>query len=286
MKSTIHIHTRAFTLVELLVTMGLMAMLATIAIVGYYGAVRGMTERGAKQDVASLVRLAQQRALVDEVPTAVFLMNQKLRDDNLDTGEAERIVGLAVAVRMAGRISMIKNDVLIDEYSDWRNSFPETGTSSARGTRMRLYRLVDVGSGSSQDSSCYSVVDDHVTPVELDAEELLMASISTNNLVVYGFKKRSGGSAAWKVGDPYGFEIATVQLPAGYIFEGGRPSQVGDVLPAKHFFFFPDKLNASEYKGSAFSFNDIKIQAYRPGSSSPKTVETIRGNNLNDDSDT
>ncbi len=244
MKSTIH--TRAFTLVELLVTMGLMAMLATIAIAGYYGAVRGMTERGAKQDVASLVRLAQQRALVDEVPTAVFLMNQKLRDDNLDTGEAERIVGLAVAVRMAGRISMIKNDVLIDEYSDWRNSFPETGTSSARGTRMRLYRLVDVGSGSSQDSSCYSVVDDHVTPVELDAEELLMASISTNNLVVYGFKKRSGGSAAWKVGDPYGFEIATVQLPAGYIFEGGRPSQVGDVLPAKHFFFFPDKLNASE----------------------------------------
>ena len=73
MKSTIH--TRAFTLVELLVTMGLMAMLATIAIAGYYGAVRGMTERGAKQDVASLVRLAQQRALVDEVPTAVFLMN-------------------------------------------------------------------------------------------------------------------------------------------------------------------------------------------------------------------
>ena len=286
MKNTIH--TRAFTLVELLVTMGLMAMLATIAIVGYYGAVRGMTERGAKQDVASLVRLAQQRALVDEVPTAVFLMNQKLRDDNLDTGEAERIVGLAVAVRMAGRISMIKNDVLIDEYSDWRNSFPETGTSSARGTRMRLYRLVDVGSGSSQDSSCYSVVDDHVTRVELDAEELLMASISTNNLSVYGFKKRSGGSAAWKVGDPYGFEIATVQLPAGYIFEGGKPSQVGDVLPAKHFFFFPDKLTASEYKGSSskFGFNDIKIQAYRPGSSSPKTVETIRGNNLNDDSDT
>ena len=93
-----------FTLVELLVTMGLMAMLATMSIAGYYGAVRGMTERGVKQDLIAFVRLAQQRALVDEVPTAVFLMNRYLRAGNQDLGEAARVVGMAVAVRTDGRI--------------------------------------------------------------------------------------------------------------------------------------------------------------------------------------
>lgn len=277
-----NIQTRAFTLVELLVTMGLMAMLASIAIVGYYSAVRGMTERGAKQDVTSLVRLAQQRALVDEVPTAVFLMNQKLRNDNLDTGEAERIVGIAVAVRMAGRISMIKNNILIDEYSEWATSFPsDTSSSSQRGT-MRLYRMVDASSGTASDSQCYSDVDDFVTKVDLNVEELLMAGVQTNqNLFVYGFKKRSG--AAWNVGDPYGFEIASVQLPAGYVFGGGTiPTVVGDVKPAKHFYFFPDKVDPLEYKASSFNFNNIEIRQFTPGSSSPQTVETVRSGDLND----
>ena len=276
-------HKRAFTLVELLVTMGLMAMLATIAIVGYYSAVRGMTERGAKQDVVSLLRLAQQRALVDEVPTAVFFMNQKLRDENIDTGEAQRIVGIAVAVRMSGRISMIRGNTLIDEYSDWLYSFPPIGTSSAKQGTMRLYRLVESGSGSS----CFSIVEDHVTSVGLDTEELVMTGVSTNNLVVYGFKIISG--ASWKVGDPYGFEIASLQLPAGYVFGGGTiPTEIGDVKPAQHYFFFPDKITENDalaYKGSSFDFSGIDIQAIRPGNSSPQRVESIQKKNLNDDSD-
>ena len=60
---------RAFTLIELLVTMGLMALLATVSIAGYYGAVRGMTERGVRQDVISFLRMTRQRADIDQVPS-------------------------------------------------------------------------------------------------------------------------------------------------------------------------------------------------------------------------
>ena len=56
----------AFTLVELLVVIGLMAMLGTISVGGYFAAVRGMADRGALQDTISLIRLAQQTCLIDQ----------------------------------------------------------------------------------------------------------------------------------------------------------------------------------------------------------------------------
>ena len=279
-----NIHSSGFTLVELLVTMGLMAMLATISIAGYFSAVRGMTERGVREDVRSLVRLAAERALVDNLPTAVYLMNTKLREENVETGEAERIVGTVVAVRMAGRISYIDGDYLVDEYADWDKTFRagEGRQSTAQNMGMRLYRMVNGLSGKS----CYSVVQDFAEPIKLKMdEELLALNVVTNgsNVSVYGFKRLNGGSAQWRVGDPYGFEISSLQLPHGYIFKGALPSSVGDVaMVGKVHYFFPDEVSSSAYDVSSFSFSGIDIQAYRPGESAPKTVESVNSSDLKD----
>ena len=56
----------AFTLVELLVVVGLMALLGTVSVTGYFAAARGMSDRAALQDSISIVRLAMQTCLIDQ----------------------------------------------------------------------------------------------------------------------------------------------------------------------------------------------------------------------------
>ena len=94
----------AFTLVELLVVIGLMAVLATISVAGYSAASRGMADRGVIQTTVSILRVAQQTCQIDRVPTKVMFFNQKL-----DTGqedEADLFQGTAIAIKQAGRITM------------------------------------------------------------------------------------------------------------------------------------------------------------------------------------
>lgn len=281
-----------FTLIELLVTMGLMALLATVAIGGYYSAVRGMTERGVKQDVISFIRLAQQRALVDQVPTAVFFMNRKLAEEDLDTGEAERIVGIAVAVRTVGRVGYVKGDLIADEYGDLDKTFPTNGANTR--SSMRLYRMVD----ASSVEACFSTVRDHVVRCSLDTEELFGANLlggksvtlpdsttfSANALNIWAFQKISGdGNANWRVGDPYGAEIASLQLPHGYVFGNSVPTKVGETTGASApCFFDPERLGALDYQGSQFEFNGVEIRVRRPGKDSLERVDTISKSDLND----
>ena len=66
----------AFTLVELMVVIGLMALLGTFSVTGYFAAVRGMSDRAALDDTRSLIRLAMQTCLIDQTPTAVLFYNR------------------------------------------------------------------------------------------------------------------------------------------------------------------------------------------------------------------
>ena len=95
----------AFTLVELMVVIGLMAMLGTVSVTGYFAAVRGMTERAAIQDTVSIIRQAMQVCLIDQTPTAVLFYNRQTQTENADSpGEAvASSAGTAIAIKMAGR---------------------------------------------------------------------------------------------------------------------------------------------------------------------------------------
>ena len=285
-----------FTLIELLVTMGLMALLATVSIAGYYGAVRGMTERGVRQDVISFLRMARQRADIDQVPTAVFFENRMLRDEDRDMGEAKRVVGTAIAVRRSGRLTYVNGNFLSDEFGDLSKTYPTNATSSSGGSSkgMRLYRVQ--GDGASSLESSYSTVRDYVVRRQLGTEEMFglgatggnsvtlpdNTTFSANNITIWAFEKTGGGgNASWHVGDAYGMEIATMQLPHGYVFGGSVPSQVGaSVGGGNPVFFVPKSGNLADIKGLL-----PDIRTYRPSKDGVtlKSIGNISSSDLKDD---
>jgi type II secretory pathway pseudopilin PulG len=112
----------AFTLVELLVVVGLMALLGTVSVTGYFAAARGMSDRAALQDSISIVRLAMQTCLIDQTPTAVLFYNRQMNVGDKVTSDEARAsgAGAAIAIKMVGRISYVEgNNVLVDEFADW-----------------------------------------------------------------------------------------------------------------------------------------------------------------------
>ncbi len=145
--------TRGFTLVELIVVIGLMGLLATISIGGYFAAARGMAARGVVQDTASLVRQAMQTCLIDQVPTAVLFLNRR----NNTKSEGGEAYGTAIAIKMAGRISYVAQSggktsqgdsisvgggaLLIDEFADWNQSYSVDASDKPAQRSVRLYRM-------------------------------------------------------------------------------------------------------------------------------------------------
>ena len=132
-------HTRqagraAFTLVELLVVIGIMAVLATISVAGYSAASRGMADRGVIQSTVSILRIAQQTCEIDRVPTKVLFFNQRLNDGSNEDGST-LYQGTAIAIKQAGRITISPSqadNLLIDEFADWNQSYPMKGSENSR----------------------------------------------------------------------------------------------------------------------------------------------------------
>lgn len=217
-----------FTLVELLVSIGLMALLATLASTGYYAAARGMADRGVETDVKSMIRQTMQRALIDQVPTALIFYNQRLKEDVGDDGE-EVVVGTAVAIRMAGRVSQVSGAYLIDEFADLNYTYP-TNSRSSGDMGMPIYRLNGVRNGLS---TCRTVVDGNVQQAfgsQGQADYMIAAGYATN-VVLWAFKRKSGYSN-WKAGDAYATEISSLRLPAGYYFGSKAPTEYKPVDPS------------------------------------------------------
>ncbi len=297
----------AFTLVELLVVIGLMAMLGTISVTGYFAATRGMADRGAVEDVMSIIRLAQQTCLIDQKPTAVLFYNRQTQeqDSTVSADEADASsCGTAVAIKMAGRISYIADNKLFDEFADWNQSYPVGGSSSAPG--VRFYRMTDLASVQKGIERCSSVMNSYVERADLGEEYMIssgkklrtwcddykktgsdnrqFSGVSYDNANSYrwgrGFKGGSGLSASqWKIGDAYGVEIAVCQLPKGYIFGTSKATST-EMKSLPSLTFTPsDVASSSQY---SFSLNQtISISAYR--SDGFKKVGDITASDLKDD---
>ena len=299
----------AFTLIELLVVIGLMAVLATISVTGYSAASRGMADRGVIQTTVSTLRIAQQTCQIDRVPTKVLFFNQRLTDTS-NNDDATLYQGTAIAIKQSGRITIAPSAVgglLVDEFADWHQSYPMRGSDNAPG--MRLYRMrtddeskdIDgcsvlvkpfvthfalndwmIQSGRRIDQWCT----DHRRTASDNRPEGAPASYVNNaNNYVWGFAASTSGSgaslttASWQAGDPYGVEIARLDLPKGYIFGTSLPS--GNKLVAasiKEVSFDPEELTP------LFSGN-VPISAMRPmagGTVGPKLVDTVTSSMLKD----
>ncbi len=222
----------AFTLVELLVVIGLMAVLATISVAGYSAATRGMADRGTIQTTVSILRVAQQTCQMDRVPTKVMFFNQRLFDDN-DPDTPPLFQGTAIAIKQAGRITLpVMNKLLIDEFADWNQSYPKSGSASA--PNMRIFQMKSGGGGGL--NGCSTLVRPYVSSYELSDDFMIQADATfkewcnkhghEDNDKVWGFMME-GGKQEWSVGDAYGVEIARIDLPRGYIFGSSTPNGEG-----------------------------------------------------------
>ena len=217
---------KAFTLLELLVVMGIVGLLGTVSVGGYHAMQRGMEERGVMQNVNAFVRAAYHRAQIDRQPTAVYFWNETVRSRPMD--EHEIVVGKAVAVRRFGRFSRVSGSVLIDEFADldltYETDRESTGGQSKQSNVIYLYpmeKLSDIASGTQLRRSMVSarVSDESDTVVFADGNPpTAEGNDSENTVPAWGFEIRDEGGVQWKAGMAYGLEFMQIELPRNYVF--------------------------------------------------------------------
>ena len=228
-----------FTLLELLVTVGIMAMLGISATSGYHAVTRGMTERGVSASAAATLRAAKERAQVDRRHVAVFCYNRLLREPSENGMEAGAVAGVMTAVRRIGRLSAVSGRLLYDEFADLEHCYEcleTTGDLEKRGG-VRLFRINDNVSAMEYSRVADASYLDTETQIYLPSEDM-----PTN--VWAGAYYDLGGSdhgASWKVGDGYGIEFLEIQLPEGYIFGREVPSSLGQISSPTVINFDPEQ---------------------------------------------
>lgn len=260
---------RAFTLMELMVVVGIMAFLGIAATNGYNALQRGMAERGAVDAASALLKAAKERAMVDRVPTAVFCYNRMIREASAD--ENAVVAGEAVAIRRYGRITRVENKYLYDEFGDLETSYDRLTSESDFSNRkgMRLWRFDDKPMNQMQYSIVADAVfDDYEQPGNGTGvsfmpwgDQLGGGSQASSNIEIRAcaFRRLDKSSdhepSSWQVGNGYGFEFQTIRLPEGFIFKNAIPDKVGSVAMADAFLFDPANYSASA---------SIDIYACRP----------------------
>ena len=225
---------RAFTLVELMVVVGLMGLMAVISIGSYSAITRGMNDRAALDVAKSFSDAALQRASLDRTPVYVYLFNEVTKlDSEMEAGIA---CGVAVAVRPIGRITQVpESGFYCDEFGDLDGTFnalDEDGDETSEGEKENeattFFRLYNIGKND------FVTVQEGVYAYEINDRDLEDAAASTTHRwTVHGFKVAegdSGGSATFKVGDQYGQEFVLTRLPPGYVFsQNVNMGSVGDL---------------------------------------------------------
>jgi len=238
---------KAFTLLELLLTMGIMGMLGVAAAAGYGALTRGMQDRSACAGASGLLRIAQERAAVDRMPTCVYCYNICTRSANPDADEEAIVQGVLIGVRRAGRITYMtgsgKGQLLYDEFGDLSRCYDATddlGELAKNEIGRRLYHF-----SGDETAMRYSVVADDVYESDDKISLTLFGGDcigGTTNLLAaafYNLGTAGNREPQWKVGDGYGMEIGEIRLPPGYIFGKQIPSTAGEIKDIKAFLFKP-----------------------------------------------
>ena len=267
------INRRAFTLVELMVVVGIMGLLGTISVGGYRAMRIGMEEKGTMQNVNFFIRAAYQRAQIDRQPTVIFFWNETLRGSTADDNEV--VVGKAVAVRRSGRFTAVGGQYLYDEFADLERSYPEDGSSAANNSEnaLYLYPLDNVSQLESSGNLLRSTVEGCVykqTPGLTYLTGTENKTLDSGSLTVYAFKLIDQGGVTWEPGMAYGFEFANIELPRGYIFESSYSTSLSSPVKEAGTMTFSAAANSGSGMtsgGGMGSRTSIGIYALRPGAS-------------------
>ena len=241
---------RAFTLIELLAVVGIMGMMGVAAAASYGALVSGMKNRSACAAASAILREAGERARIDRLPTVVYCYNVCLKEPK--NGDVGVVVGMMTAIRRVGRITLVRDRLLFDEFADLEQSYESVDDEGEfQGTRTHGHRLFRYNDESSVQSRMqYSVVADAVYSGDANQTVTIFSGGDHNrtNLVTSAFynlntsdREPSGG---WKIGDGYAMEFAELQLPAGYVFGRDLPVKSGAITEIKAIRFDPDSSSS------------------------------------------
>ena len=286
---------RAFTLVELLVVIGIMGLMGTVSVGGYRAMQRGMEERGVMETVNTLARTTYERAQIDRQPTAIYFWNETIRSESQD--ENEVVVGKAVAIRRQGRFTLVTGGLLIDEFSDLNLSYStdETGGAAGGGSEeggdgasdagentMNLYFLDNLNGSQEkvERSLVYTRVYGHEVnevfmqgkPTDSDAD----SNYSNGKMTLWGFKfSPKNAFNQWKTGSSYGFEFAEITLPHNYIFGSTYSKTAEDpVRDAGTMLFRVGRNNGTNGAQGSLVEGDVTVYSLRPdGAGGLKAVQ-------------
>lgn len=241
----------AFTLVELLVVVAVMGLLGTLSVGSYRAMRRGMADKAAMENTTRFMRAACQRSLIDRTPVDVYFWNELVKEGT-DASPAI-VVGKAVAVRRAGRISSVSGMYLVDEFGDLRfkslvydeDADNDEATSSSDRDGVYLYSMAGGG-----DTFARSRV--AVNTVRRVSTEPLLQLGKNAKIPGYAYVVVDPGGVTWKSGDAYGCEFAQLELPRNYTF--GSSGQI------------PTSINSPIY-------NVQRSRFWPSGAASKKTVQ-------------
>ena len=272
---------RAFTLVELLVVVGIMGLLGTISVGGYRAMRRGMEEKGVMQNVNTFIRAAYQRAQIDRLPTVVFFWNETLRAATADDNEI--VVGKAVAVRRAGRISEVQGQLLCDEFADLELSYPTDQDERGRNTEnsFYLYPMDKLSTLESNSKLLRSTVEGKVYQMTIGLTYISGMDgkdLDAGKLYTYAFKLSDANGVQWKAGTAYGFEFANIELPRGFIFGQNYSSSYADPIKEAGTMVFYVGANSGngQTSGSGMgSRTKVEVYSLRPGSDGSLRAQSV-----------
>lgn len=209
---------RGFSLMELLAVMAIMGILATVAVTGYFSAVRGMARRRAVSNLVATLQQARQRACIDGVRMAVVCYNIKNDDSSSDL---KTITPTYVICKALGRITFADGGKIGDEFTPLNKIFGTTATNSTSisqdsfGSR-RLYNISRSGWTDVENTVQEGAYSDDV-----------MSGITGENFqpppkLLWCFTKSSGGNdtAGWQIGDLYGIESSPLSMMPKTVYFG------------------------------------------------------------------
>ena len=296
----------AFTLVELMVVVGLMALLGTVSVTGYFAAARGMADRAAQQDTITLVRQAMQVCLIDQTPTAVLFFNRQTKSENDDKdstkavsgGEAKASsAGAAIAIKMAGRISYVSggggnNSVIVDEFADWNQSCPVAANRNAlsgKDVGIPFYYMSDLSGRVLQGiEKCRSYVSTAVEPVDFDNEYMLAYGGQVQDFCQEYYKTGSRNRSFSETSYPNGNNQRwghRVKQNNGITWKPGDAygMEIGRLELPKGYLYGSREANSTKIESAGalvFRPSDLaSSDAYEMGLSQTITISAFRGQN-------
>lgn len=270
---------RAFTLVELMVVIMIMGILGTVSVGGYRAMQRGIEERGVMQNVNQFIRSAYQRAQIDRLPVAVYFWNETLREET--DAETIIVVGKAVAVRRAGRLTKVQGSYLYDEFGDLSFnrlvldedaedlSGADDSGGAVQGEGVYLYKI----SGNEGSQFQRSLISQTTKRMPLTEPLILGGQGEMEN---FAYELIDKGGVSWQTGDAYGFEFATLELPHGFIFGSTYSRSIGNPVAGEDLIRF--KVSANSGNGATsgtMGRSTIEISSLRPDSSGNLAAKTV-----------